>query len=130
MMLKAASPPAPTRLDDDAVVPEELVGRLLHASESAIFALLDEFSPPERANLAMFCYRKTHLRPIGLAIAATCDQSTLVQAWGTGLGRALFTQSRERDAAPEGVPGHRRSKITLARLTASEAAVPMNEPDE
>jgi hypothetical protein len=121
--------PAPTRLDDDAVVPEELIGRLLHASESAVLDLLSEFSPADRANLAMFCYRKTHLRHIGLSIAATCELSTLEQAWGTGLGRALFTQSREHAAAPDAVAGHRRPKVTLARLAAS-GPMPVIELDD
>jgi hypothetical protein len=130
MTLKPVTASAPTALDDDAVVPEELIGRLLHASESAILDLLDQFSPAERANLAMFCYRKTHLRQIGLSIAATCELSTLVQAWGTGLGRALFTQSRDRAAGPDGAPGHHRPKVTLARLAANAAAMPMIELDD
>jgi hypothetical protein len=119
---------APSALDDDALVPEELIGRLLQASESAILDLSQEFEPTDRANLAMFCYRKAHLRQIGLSIAATCELSTLVQAWGTGLGRALYTQSRERTAAPEGVPGHRRPKITLARLVGTP--VPLDDLDD
>jgi hypothetical protein len=128
MTLKVPLARAPSALDEDALVPEELIARLLQASESAILDLSQEFEPTDRANLAMFCYRKTHLRQIGLSIAATCELSTLVQAWGTGLGRALFTQSRERIAAPEGVPGHRRSKITLARLVG--APMPGTELDD
>jgi hypothetical protein len=119
---------APSALDDDALVPEELIARLLQASESAILDLSQEFEPTDRANLAMFCYRKAHLRQIGLSIAATCELSTLVQAWGTGLGRALFTQSRDRTAAPEGVSSHRRPKITLARLVG--APMPGMELDD
>jgi hypothetical protein len=48
----------------------------------AVFSLLDQFSPVERANLAVFCYRKAHLNRVGLAIAATCDRDTLIAAWG------------------------------------------------
>jgi hypothetical protein len=123
MTLKVPAARAPSALDDDALVPEELIGRLLHASESAIIDLSQEFEPTDRANLAMFCYRKAHLRQIGLSIAATCELSTLVQAWGTGLGRALFTQSRDRTAAPDNAASHRRPKITLARLVASGPAM-------
>jgi hypothetical protein len=105
---------ATPQVDDDQVVPEELVGRLYRVSADAVADLLEGLSAHERANLAMFCYHKSHLHRTGLAIAATCDLSTLVQAWGTALGQAVFAQSRERseEAVRAGGP---RSKITLAR---------------
>jgi hypothetical protein len=66
----------------------------------------------------MFCYRKSHLHRIGLAIAATCNESVLVQTWGTALGQALYAQSREAPPEqPQRPAGHHRSKITLATLT-------------
>ena len=111
--LPAIAPTTP-QLDDDQLVPEALVGRLYRLGESAVLDLLAGLSPTERANLAMFCYRKAHLHRTGLAIAATCDRDTLIQAWGTALGQAIFAQSRER-AAPDRVSVSRRSKITLAR---------------
>jgi hypothetical protein len=64
----------------------------------------------------MFCYRKSHLHRIGLAIAATCDENVLVQTWGTALGQTLFAQSREAPPVPQRAPGQHRSKITLATL--------------
>jgi hypothetical protein len=112
--LPAVAPTAP-QLDDDQRVPEELVGRLYRLGESAVLDLLAGLSSTERANLAMFCYRKAHLHRTGLAIAATCDRDTLIQAWGTALGQAIFTQSRER--APDRVIVGRRSRITLASST-------------
>ena len=61
----------------------------------------------------MFCYRKAHLRRVGLAIAATCDRSALVLAWGRPLGQALFEQSRDLMAQP--LAGNAdRPAITLA----------------
>src|SRR5437016_2678828 len=110
--LPAAVPTAP-QLDDDQVVPEELVGRLYRASADAVAGMLGGLSSHERANLAMFCYRKSHLHRTGLAIAATCDLATLVQAWGTALGQAVFAQSRERAEQPVRATGP-RSRITLA----------------
>ncbi len=114
--------PAP-QIDDDQSVPEELIGRLYRASESAVFDLLPDLSEQDRAYLAMFCYRKSHLHRIGLAIAATCDESVLVQTWGTALGLALYAQSREAPPKPPRAPGQHRSKITLASLSGS-ACVP------
>jgi hypothetical protein len=109
------------QLDDDQFVPEELVGRLYSATESAVDDLVDRFTLSERANLAMFCYRKAHLQRIGLAIAATCDQSTLEKTWGTALGRALYAQSRELPVDPPR-PAMQRSKITLPQSVGGELA--------
>jgi hypothetical protein len=117
-----AAPP----LDDDQTVPDDLIARLYGASDSAVADLMAGYSSDQRANLAMFCYRKAHLRPIGLAIAATCDFATLVGVWGPARGQALFDQSH--DCAPASV---RRPKITLAKFPTFHlplvAAVP---PDE
>src|SRR5262249_36313639 len=107
--------PAP-QINDDQEVPEELIGRLYRATESSVFEMLPDLSVQDRAYLAMFCYRKSHLHRIGLAIAATCDESVLVQTWGTALGQTLYAQSREAPAAPVRAPGQHRSKVTLATL--------------
>jgi hypothetical protein len=109
------------QLDDDQLVPEDLVGRLYSATEGAVMDLVDRFTLLERANLAMYCYRKAHLHGIGLAIAATCDQSTLEKTWGIALGRALYEQSRERPVTPPS-PAAQRSKITLARSVGGDLA--------
>ena len=107
--------PAP-HINDDQEVPEELIGRLYRATESSVFEMLPDLSVQDRAYLAMFCYRKSHLHRIGLAIAATCDETVLVQTWGTALGQTLYAQSREAPPAPQRAPGQHRSKITLATL--------------
>jgi hypothetical protein len=99
-------------LDDDQTVPDDLIGRLYGASESAVADLMVGYSSDQRANLAMFFYRKAHLRPIGLAIAATCDFPTLVQVWGPARGQALFDQSHDCPLASAA----QRPKITLARF--------------
>jgi hypothetical protein len=109
---------AASQLDDDQVVPDDLIGRLYRATENTVADLLPDLSSQERACLAMFCYRKSHLHRIGLAIAATCNESVLVQTWGTALGQALYAQSREAPPEqPQRPSGHHRSKITLATLT-------------
>src|SRR5215469_14551350 len=100
--------PAP-QINDDQDVPDELIGRLYRATESSVFEMLPELSVQDRAYLAMFCYRKSHLHRIGLAIAATCDESVLVQTWGTALGQTLYAQSRE--ARPKRQRGQHRPKI-------------------
>src|ERR1700674_4593128 len=71
--------------------------------------------PMKRASLAVFCYHKSHLRRIGLAIARTCDLTSLVQEWGVILGQAVFSQSRERFEETGRMGVRPRPKITLAR---------------
>jgi hypothetical protein len=127
--LPGIAPTAP-RVDDDQLVPEELVGRLYHCGESAVLDLLGGLSSTERANLAMFCYRKAHLHRIGLAIAATCDLHTLIQGWGTALGQAVFAQSRTMPAEPNRVTVGRRSKITLSRGAEFSSVAPGIVPDD
>lgn len=107
---------------DDHVVPDELIGRLHRAGENAVLDLTATFTPRQRASLAAYCYRKAHLHGIGLAIAATCDQATLIQAFGTALGTALFAQSRERVVQPVRAPSGHRAKITLATFTPRAAS--------
>jgi hypothetical protein len=113
-----AAGPAP-QIDDDQFVPDDLIGRLYSANESAVFDMLPELSPQDRAYLAMFCYRKSHLHNIGLAIAATCDEIALISTWGTALGQTLYAQSREKPPAPLRAPGPHRPKVTLASLGGS-----------
>lgn len=121
--------PAP-RINDDQEVPEELIGRLYRATESSVFDMLPDLSLQDRAYLAMFCYRKSHLHRIGLAIAATCDESVLVQTWGTALGQTLYAQSRDAPPAPARAPGQHRAKITLATLSGSSSWPAMDDEDE
>jgi hypothetical protein len=121
--------PAP-HINDDQEVPEELIGRLYRATESSVFEMLPDLSVQDRAYLAMFCYRKSHLHRIGLAIAATCDENVLVQTWGTALGQTLYAQSREAPPAPARVPGQHRSKITLASLSGSSPWVAADDDED
>jgi hypothetical protein len=118
------------QIDNDQEVPEELIGRLYRATESSVFEMLPELSLQDRAYLAMFCYRKSHLHRIGLAIAATCDENVLVQTWGTALGQTLFAQSREAPPAPARAPGQHRAKITLATLGGSSPWVADDDDDD
>ena len=126
-------PPTAPQLDDDQIVPEELIGRLYRASENVVADLLSGLSLGDRANLAMYCYRKSHLRRTGLAIAATCDRTTLIQAWGTALGHTIFAQSRESAADTDQASPSRRPKITLAQsagFAPTFAAHALDEADD
>jgi hypothetical protein len=99
---------------DDIYISEELIARLHHATEETVLDLVAPFRAAERANLAMHCYRKSHLRQIGLTIATTCDLNSLVRELGSVIGGAIFAQSRKRTEEPGRLWGRQRPAITLA----------------
>jgi hypothetical protein len=99
--------------DDVCPVRDELLGELHRANDVFVPGFVYGLAPDIRASLALFCYRRSHLHSIGLAIAASCDKDSLVWAGGS-VGAFIFTCSRE--AAPQEVlsPRADRRKITLA----------------
>ena len=116
--------------DDVCPVCDELLAELYRASKLGLPALVATVSPDIRAMLALFCYRRSHLYAIGLAIAASCDEDDLVQSGGR-IGAALFARSREAPN-PEPVASHytTRRKITLATGPMRKMPAMDEEPDE
>jgi len=99
--------------DDICPVRDELLGELYRADDLSVPGFVYNLAPGIRASLALFCYRRSHLHSIGLAIAASCDKDSLVWAGGS-VGAFVFACSRE--ASPREVQSARadRRKITLA----------------
>jgi hypothetical protein len=99
--------------DDVCPVREELLGELHRANDLLVPDFVYTLAPDIRASLALFCYRRSHLHSIGLAIAASCDKDSLVFAGGS-VGAFVFACSRE--AASKKMLSSRtdRRKITLA----------------
>jgi hypothetical protein len=99
--------------DDVCPVRDELLGELCRANDLFVPSFVYRLPPDIRAALALFCYRRSHLHSMGLAIAASCDEDSLVWAGGS-VGAFIFTCSRK--VASQEVPSPRpeRRKITLA----------------
>jgi hypothetical protein len=99
--------------DDVCPIRDELLGELCRANDLFVPGFVHTLAPDIRASLALFCYRRSHLHSMGLAIAASCEEDNLVWAGGS-VGAFVFTCSRE--AAPQKVlsPRADRRKITLA----------------
>jgi hypothetical protein len=99
--------------DDVCPVHDELLGELYRANDLFVPGFVSTLGPDIRASLALFCYRRSHLHSMGLAIAASCDEDDLVHAGGS-VGAFLFTTSRE--VSPKAVRSSRvdRRQITLA----------------
>ena len=99
---------------DPCPVTDDLLGELYRANKNGLPELIATVSPDVRAALAMYCYRRGHLKGIGLAIASTCNIYDLETVGGTA-GAALFARSREvAPAAPVASQYVARQKITLA----------------
>jgi hypothetical protein len=100
--------------DDVCPVRDELLGQLYTANTLSLHDLVATVPPAVRAMLALFCYHRSHLQSMGLAIAAACDEDDLVRLGGR-VGATLFTRSREAPLPQPLASAHaNRRKITLA----------------
>jgi hypothetical protein len=100
--------------NDFCPVRDELLGEMYRASENGLPQLVASVSPDVRAMLALFCYRRSHLYSLALAIAASCSEHELVH-FGGRVGSTLYALSREpaARAAPSSSFGNRKP-ITLS----------------
>jgi hypothetical protein len=99
--------------DDVCPVRDELLGELHRANDLFIPGFVYGLSPDVRASLALFCYRRAHLHSMGLAIAASCDEDSLVWAGGS-VGAFVFACSRQASPREVQSPRADRRRITLA----------------
>jgi hypothetical protein len=116
--------------DDVCPVGDELLGQLYTANSLGLHALVATVPPTVRAMLALFCYHRSHLHSMGLAIAASCEEDDLVRLGGR-VGATLFTRSREAPP-PQPLASHQanRRKITLASGLLRNMPPLDDEPDE
>jgi hypothetical protein len=103
-------------MPDDEVCPvrDELLGELYSASRHGLPDLIATVPPTTRAMLALFCYHRSHLYSMGLAIAASCEEDDLVRVGGR-VGSTLYSRAREApQPAPLASHNANRRKVTLA----------------
>ena len=101
--------------NDFCPVGDELLGEMYRAGENGLPKLVETVSSDVRAMLALFCYRRSHLHSLALAIAASCSERELIQLGGR-VGSTLYALSREAPvsrAAPSS-PYSNRKPITLS----------------
>jgi hypothetical protein len=111
----------------------DIIACLHSANRNALFDLANTLPGKERAELAALCWRRTHFHDVGLALAAQCDRQQLVAYLGSVIGETLFAQSRSQTHEFSRAPTSSRSKITLARGSATKRIVdadPDVEPSE
>ncbi|MBI5262427.1 MAG: hypothetical protein HY852_11500 [Bradyrhizobium sp.] len=98
---------------DFCPVRDELLGEMYRANANGLPRLVETVSPDVRARLALFCYRRSHLHSLALAIATSCSERDLVEAGGR-VGATLFAQSRQEEARSAPSLANGRKPITLS----------------
>ena len=99
--------------NDFCPVRDELLGEMYRASEHGLPRLVESVSPDIRAMLALFCYRRSHLHSLALAIAASCTERELISLGGR-VGSTLYAMSREPAARATSSASGGRKPITLS----------------
>jgi hypothetical protein len=78
----------------DCPVPLDMLSRLYRADQEALPEQLDGIPEATRARLAVYLYGRSHMRQLGVRIAATCDGANLRRVAGFA-GNALYDLSRQ-----------------------------------
>jgi hypothetical protein len=110
---------------DSCPVGDDLLGELYRANENGLPALVESVSSDVRAMLALFCYRRSHLHSLALAIASTCSERELAQ-FGGRVGSVLYAQSRDTKATQQVSSTSGRKPISLSTKPLS-AIVPLDD---
>jgi hypothetical protein len=113
---------------DACPVEDELLGSLYRSSPQGLPELVLSVPAETRAMLALFCYRRSHMQELALAIASTCELRDLVQ-WGGTLGSAIHAMARQTTSKPVAAEPSGRRKVTLSTAPLSTFAR-LDEDDE
>ncbi|MGY8663198.1 hypothetical protein Q3C01_12610 [Bradyrhizobium sp. UFLA05-109] len=114
---------------DFCPVRDELLGEMYRASESGLPRLVESVAPEARARLALFCYRRSHLHSLAVAIAASCTERELIESGGR-VGSTLYALSRENTTKASPSPSGNRKPITLSTKPLSVLAPLEDELDD
>lgn len=100
--------------NDFCPVPDDLLGQMYRANPNGLSLLVESVSPDVRAMLALFCYRRSHLHALAIAIASSCTERDLIQ-FGGRPGAALYDLSRAAPPARAAqASGGSRKPVTLS----------------
>jgi hypothetical protein len=113
---------------DFCPVRDELLGEMYRANESGLPRLVETVTPEVRAMLALFCYRRSHLHSLAVAIAGSCNERDLIESGGR-VGSTLYALAREGAAKSSPSSGGRKP-ITLSTKPLSVLAPLDDEIDD
>ena len=100
--------------NDFCPVRDELLGEMYRANANGLPLLVESVSSEVRAMLALFCYRRSHLHALAVAIAASCTERELIQLGGR-VGSTLYALSRE--------PAGRSAVVVIPRRPQADHAL-------
>lgn len=117
--------------NDFCPVQEDLLGAMYRANENGLPQLVESVSSDVRAMLALFCYKRSHLHSLALAIAASCSERELIQLGGR-VGSTLYALAHEAPAArPVAMSSYgNRKAITLSTKPLSAFSAVDDDLDE
>ena len=115
--------------NDFCPVRDELLGEMYRANPHGLSLLVESVSPDVRAMLALFCYRRSHLHALAIAIAASCSERELIH-FGGRVGSTLYALSREPAARSASSSSNGRKPITLSTKPLSTFKPIEDEVDE
>ncbi|WP_299480468.1 hypothetical protein [uncultured Roseibium sp.] len=78
---------------ENCPVPEDLLKNLLDATLHVVSDIGSQLPDHQRAALAVYCYRRSHLRQLGLSLAALCSRTALVMEAGHA-GELIHVQAQ------------------------------------
>jgi hypothetical protein len=96
-------------VEEPCPVPERLLGDLYRSNPDGLATLVQTIPATSRALLALYCFKRVHLKSIALALADTCSKDDLI-VHGGDFGADLYERARR---APQVV--EQRPKISLSR---------------
>lgn len=100
--------------NDFCPVRDDLLGQMYRANQNGLPQLVESVSPDVRAMLALFCYRRSHLHALAIAIAGSCTERDLIQLGGR-VGSVLYDLSRSTPASRAVQSSHGgRKPVTLS----------------
>ena len=110
---------------DACPVGDDILGRLYRSNPDGLSHLVATVPGETRAMLALFCYKRSHLNELAIAIAGTCEKRDLVN-WGGALGSVLHGMAQK--AGPKEVQEiSSRRKVTLSTKPLGIFAKPMDD---
>ena len=116
--------------NDACPVPDQLLGEMYRASTAGLPHLVESVSADVRAMLALFCYHRSHLHSLAVAIAASCIERDLIR-FGGRVGSTLYALSREPATRGRASSSHSgRKPITLSTKPLSTFAPIADELDD
>ncbi|TWB88166.1 hypothetical protein FBZ93_119156 [Bradyrhizobium macuxiense] len=115
--------------NDACPVADDLLGQMYRANPNGLSLLVANVAPDIRARLALFCYRRSHLHALAVAIASSCSEWELVNSGGR-VGSTLYALSREPARATTTSHGGRKPITLSTKPLSSFAPIVDDELDD